>query len=87
MRALKNAAFTAGLFAMTMFTLPAIANAATTAQSPQECLAYLNSHGYPTTQARIDACNSLVNAFCIEILEDSQVASEHARAACDLRRD
>jgi hypothetical protein len=83
MRALKNIAFAVGLFAMTMFTLPATA----TAQSPQDCLAYLNSQGYPTTQARIDACNSLVNAFCIEILEDSQVASEHARAACDLRRD
>ncbi|MEV4475818.1 hypothetical protein [Nonomuraea sp. NPDC049504] len=82
MRALQKAAFVVGLFALTIFALPAVASA----QSPQDCLAYLNSHGYPTTQARIDACNSLVTAFCVEILEDGEVAAEHARAACDLRR-
>ncbi|TDD01511.1 hypothetical protein E1292_25780 [Nonomuraea deserti] len=91
MSVLKTIAVAGSLAVLTlgMSALPAAATAeavGSAPQSAQECLAYLNSQGYATTPARTDACNSLVHAFCIEILEDSQVASAHAAIACDLAR-
>jgi hypothetical protein len=53
-------------------------------RSPSDCLNYLNSHGYSSTPQRVSACNSLIEAFCIEGLEDSQVPHAHALAACRL---
>ncbi|MEV0381234.1 hypothetical protein [Nonomuraea sp. NPDC050643] len=98
MRILKIIAVSGSLaaLAMGMSALPAQAVSAAAAgpavasvqraapQSPDDCLLYLNDHGYPSTPARVSACNSLVEAFCIEILEDSEVLSSVAVTACRL---
>ncbi|NBE98076.1 hypothetical protein FE391_41030 [Nonomuraea sp. KC401] len=94
MRILKVVAISGTLaaLAMGMSALPAQAAAGSVSpgvqrvvqQSPDDCLAYLNENGYASTPARVSACNSLVEAFCIEILEDSQVLAPHAVNACRL---
>lgn len=84
------AALAMSLSALPAQAVPAVAGSAASAvqqaapRSPDDCLDYLNSQGYASTPARVSACDSLVEAFCVEILEDSEVRSDHAAIACRL---
>ncbi|SEH01477.1 hypothetical protein SAMN05444920_120181 [Nonomuraea solani] len=90
MRTFKTMAVVGSVAALAfgMFAIPAQGMAGPNGQrTPEVCLSYLNSVGYPTTSERARGCNLGYYSYsnCLTYLvSEAAVNAGHARQACYL---